>query len=267
MLRGSTARNPPERRFISAGRMNRERIRAISGLCTHARSPVVAAVWVNLSPMGGASGPVGHPSGLVRRPELYRHLGLPRDIRRALTTAARGTVGASVARIIRFDFHYTTEGWRISEANVDVPGGLNEASGFPALVAPHYPWAMPVGDPARAYADALVASVGSGATVALVHATAYSDDRQMMAFVANHLCAAGVTPLLASPAHLHWEDGQAIVEMGNVRTPVQAIVRFFPGEWLPPLPRACGWPFLIGGGIPPVSNPATAVLVRHPSVP
>jgi glutathionylspermidine synthase len=243
----------------------------VGDTCAVARAPLVLRhdAWQDVVALATqlARETLAAEAELVRRPELYRHLGLPRGIRRALMSAARGRAPASVARIIRFDFHYTIDGWRISEANVDVPGGLNEASGFPALVAPHYPFAVPVGDPAQAYADAVVASTGTGATVALVHATAYSDDRQMMAFVANRLRAAGVTPVLASPAHLHWNKGYATVEMGNTRTPVEAIVRFFPGEWLTSLPTDCGWPFLIAGGVTPVSNPATALLVQSKRLP
>ena len=36
---------------------------------------------------------------------------------------------------MRFDFHFTRDGWRISEVNSDVPGGLNESSGFERLMA------------------------------------------------------------------------------------------------------------------------------------
>jgi len=67
---------------------------------------------------------------LLMRPDLHSRLAFPREVRRAL--AAASSIGATVgvARIVRFDFHYTADGWRISEANSDVPGGLNEASEF-----------------------------------------------------------------------------------------------------------------------------------------
>jgi len=39
---------------------------------------------------------------------------------------------------MRFDFHWTTEGFRISEVNADVPGGFSESSAFPALMAPSF---------------------------------------------------------------------------------------------------------------------------------
>jgi hypothetical protein len=46
---------------------------------------------------------------------------------------------------MRFDFHFSEEGWRISEVNCDVPGGLNEASGFPAIIESYYRWARAIG--------------------------------------------------------------------------------------------------------------------------
>ncbi|MCL4192911.1 MAG: hypothetical protein KJZ87_14350, partial [Thermoguttaceae bacterium] len=56
---------------------------------------------------------------LCQRPDLQRLLGLPWRIRRALRRAATPPAGP---RVMRFDFHFTTDGWRISEVNSDVPG-------------------------------------------------------------------------------------------------------------------------------------------------
>lgn len=199
---------------------------------------------------------------LARRPDLHHALGLPRGIRRALREAARHGTTRGLARLIRFDFHHTPDGWRISEANADVPGGLNEASGFPALLAPHYPGAMAVGDPAGAYVRELMRTVAPGGRVALIHATAYSDDQQMMAFVAERLAEAGATPHLASPGHVRWREGRAWLDAPVWRGPLDAIVRFFPGDWLGQLPRACHWLQWFAGGDTPVSNPPSALLIQ-----
>ena len=168
---------------------------------------------------------------------------------------------------MRFDFHFTTAGWRISEVNCDVPGGLNEASGYPALMAPHYPWAASVGDPAADYAAALARQAGPGGTVAFIHATAYSDDQQMMLYVARRLEAAGLTVHLASPDHLRWDAGRARLEAGWWRGPLDLIVRFFPAEWLDGLPRATAWRCLFAGSRTPLSNPATAILTQSKRFP
>lgn len=205
-------------------------------------------------------------SELVARPDLFKRLGLPHGVRRALRESALRSP-AGIARIIRFDFHYTTDGWRISEANADVPGGLNEASGFPSIVLPFYREMSALGDPAQAYADALAERVGPRGTVAFVHATAYSDDQQMMAFVARRLEASGLQAILASPANLHWSNGRASTRVTGSATALDAIVRFFPGEWLPSLPSASGWTNLFARSETPISNPATSLLVQSKRLP
>jgi glutathionylspermidine synthase len=203
---------------------------------------------------------------LRNRPDLHGRLGLPRALRRALGDRPdESTIG--VARLVRFDFHHTTAGWRISEANSDVPGGLNEASGLSTLIAEHYPGTAPAGDTAGAYVHATCGSLGAGTHVALVHATAYSDDRQVMTYLARRFAASGIRTSLISPAHLRWRDGRARVETTWTSEAVDALVRFFPAEWLPNLPSACGWSHFFHGGSTPVSNPASAILTQSKRFP
>jgi len=168
---------------------------------------------------------------------------------------------------VRFDFHHTTAGWRISEANSDVPGGLNEASGLSALMAEHYPGTTPAGDTAGAYMSAISSSLDAGAHVAFVHATAYSDDRQVMTYLSRRFAASGLRTSLVSPAHLRWDDGRARLETTWTSDAVDAVVRFFPAEWLPNLPSACGWSHFFHGGSTPVSNPASAILTQSKRFP
>ena len=204
---------------------------------------------------------------LRSRPDLHRALSLPRRTAAALARAGGASGPAGAARLVRFDFHHTAEGWRISEANTDVPGGLNEASGFAALVAEHYRAAVPVGDAAGVYASALADAVAPGAHAALVHATAYTDDRQVMTYLARRLEALGVRASLVSPADLRWRRGHAYLagEWGD--SPVDLIVRFFPAEWLPNLPGTCGWMHFFHGARTPISNPATALLTQSKRFP
>ncbi|HEX3128461.1 MAG TPA: glutathionylspermidine synthase family protein [Thermoanaerobaculia bacterium] len=196
---------------------------------------------------------------MARRPELHCELGLPRPVRHALREIADDGSPPGIARVLRFDFHWTTEGWRISEANTDVPGGFNEASGFARLMAPYFPGFEPSGDPAGCLADA----VGPSGTVALVHATAYTDDRQVMVFLARELEARGQRVVLAAPDHLTWRNGEAWI--GDDR--LDALIRFFPAEWLPNLPRSSGWKHFFRGGRTPVSNPASALLPQSKRFP
>src|SRR5436190_8637832 len=76
------------------------------------------------------------------QPDLLRLLGLPRSLRKVL--CAEAPLSPSAARWMRFDFHFTSDGWRISEANSDVPGGFTESSFFTELIAEHVNDASPV---------------------------------------------------------------------------------------------------------------------------
>lgn len=201
---------------------------------------------------------------LARRPELHRDLGLPFSVRRALR---HGNPPPGIARVLRFDFHWTTEGWRISEANTDVPGGFNEGSGFARLLAPSFPGSEPAGDPAGRLADAVASATPPGGAVALVHATAYTDDRQVMVYLERELATRGRRALLAAPDHLRWRDGRAWVRSEWFEGELDAVVRFFPAEWLPNLPRSCGWKHFFHAGRTPVSNPATALLTQSKRFP
>ena len=238
----------------------------VGDACVLARMPLVIAraAWTDVIATAEALAveTLAAERELAGRPDLHRALGLPRPVRRALRRVEDGGFPAEAARLIRFDFHFTTDGWRISEANSDVPGGLNEASGLPIAIAPRYPWAAPVGDPAEAYACAIRACAGDEGIVALIHATAYSDDQQMMCYVAARLEAAGLRTHLASPAHLRWVDGRAALDTAWWKGPLACVVRFFPAEWLCALPSFAGWSAFFSGARTPVSNPATAILTQ-----
>ena len=203
---------------------------------------------------------------LLRRPELHAGLGLPRAVRRVLRRAARQPP-CDGPRVMRFDFHLTTDGWRISEVNSDVPGGFIEASGFTCEMAARYPNLCVAGDPAAAYADAWARRLDPGALVALVHATAYTDDRQVMVYLASQLEQRGLRSCLASPADLCWDDGRAVVRTAWYTGPAAAVLRFFPAEWLPNLPRRSGWESFFHGSRVPLSNPATALLTQSKRFP
>jgi hypothetical protein len=111
---------------------------------------------------------------------------------------------------MRFDLHPTERGWAVSEVNSDVPGGFAEASVLPQLVRRFVPEATVFGDVARAVAEGFAADLPPGARLALVHATAYTDDRQVMHFLGEVLARRGLTPLLVAPDHLRWPDHQPV---------------------------------------------------------
>lgn len=201
-----------------------------------------------------------------------RRLGLPGTIRRGLEAAADAPPVAC-ARQTRFDFHPTTEGWRVSEANSDVPGGYLESSGVTGIAASLLSATapvvgegaarmsfVPVGDPASALARAVAVVVPQGGRVALVHATAYADDVQVMAFLAGRFREVGLDAALVAPDHVRWSGGRAAIIAPWCAGDVDAIVRFFPGEWLSNLPRRVGWRDWFSGARTPQSNPPTALI-------
>jgi glutathionylspermidine synthase len=199
---------------------------------------------------------------LLTRPDLHAELGLDRNIRKCLLNSAVPSV-VNHPRLMRFDFHFTTEGWRISEVNSDVPGGFNEAAGFSRLMASHYPGLTMAGDPSQALAQALVGSTAkSSPTIGLVHATAYTDDRQVMVYLGQELKKLGAHVVFLGPDHLEWKNGFPFVKAEWSQSPLDAVFRFFPAEWLPNLPSRCHWQNFFAGSKVPLCNPGAALLTQ-----
>jgi glutathionylspermidine synthase len=205
-------------------------------------------------------------AALLRAPHLHDELGLPRAVRRTLAGWATTEMSAVLARVMRFDFHWTTAGWRISEVNCDVPGGFIESAAFATLVSKEYPGTVVPPDPAAALVAATAARLGAGAHVGLLHASAYTDDRQVMMYLGQRLFESGLHPLLLTPADLVWNEGRAAVATKPVGA-LDGLIRFYPAEWLPNLPRSCAWKLLFAGARTPQCNPATALLVQSKRVP
>jgi glutathionylspermidine synthase len=193
---------------------------------------------------------------LLEQPALLRDLTLPRAIRKVLSSKrarfrASPPLTPGIARVMRFDFHPTTSGFAVSEVNCDVPGGYIESSGITALMSLATGHAT-TGDPARALVDAVCTHIENG-VVALVHATAYVDDAQQMEYLARHFRARGLEPVSCAP--------------NNVPDATRAILRFFPAEWLPNLPRRARASRFFRGGTVPVSNPGQALVVQSKRLP
>jgi glutathionylspermidine synthase len=205
---------------------------------------------------------------IVIRPELYAMLGLSPHLHPILSEASRNSAAAPDARVLRFDFHYTTGGWRISEVNSDVPGGYTEASRFTQLVSGFTPHTRPCGDPARTWTDAIMRHVGKHGRVALLSAPGFLEDQQVTAFLAAELQAHGVeTFLVHGPSQLNWQAGQAHAVHKSGFIPLDAIVRFYQGEWLLKLPNASGWKQLFAPGKTLVTNPGYSLLTESKRFP
>lgn len=186
---------------------------------------------------------------LFRRPELWAELALPRRLRRLFSGARMPTPAA--ARVMRFDFHRTPEGWRVSEVNSDVPGGYTEATSFTGLVARHFGKAKTCGDPTAAVVRSVAATVGARGRVALVTAAGHMEDHQVVAYLAKALTACGCRAEVVSINQL-------------ARCDPDAIVRFYQAEWLAEIR---GTAQLFVDGEVPVVNPGTAALTESKRLP
>jgi len=200
----------------------------------------------------------------------WRALGIPARSRAIL--AATPPPSERDVRFSRFDFHWTRDGWRASEINADVPGGFIEAGAVTRIVAEVLPGFECLPDPTRELARAVAARLAdrSDAGVALVHATSYTDDQQVMRRIGAELAVLGVRSYLASPVHLEADGAGArarLVRRDRAATPIDAVVRFFPGEWLANLSRAdrARWAALPRGLVR--SNPLSALLIQGKRLP
>ena len=209
-------------------------------------------------------------AAILQSARAMGELGLPWALRRALVAAGVGSGGTGVqwaeqARVMRFDFHATAEGWRVSEVNSDVPGGYVETRGLAAAIAPYVGALRLAGDPVAA----LVEATEPRARVALVHATAYTDDRQVMVYLARALEAAGRRARLLGPDQVRWRDGRAYPKdgCGVEAEAFDAVFRFYPAEWLPNLGWWSGWRDFVRGGATRQLNPPGAVVSQSKRFP
>jgi glutathionylspermidine synthase len=204
---------------------------------------------------------------LLGRPDLHRDLGLPRALMRWLRRIRRDGPACAGPRVMRFDFHWTVDGWRISEANTDVAGGFVEASGITALVAENYPGYRPAGDPADVLSEAVRRCRTDGSPVGLLHQAACVEDRQTMLYLARRLQERDVQVCLLDQGQLQLCAGRLEARCDWYSGPLGLLIRFLPADWLRTLPRAASPPGFFAGGGTPLCNPGYAVLTQSKRFP
>jgi glutathionylspermidine synthase len=200
---------------------------------------------------------------LLDRPELHCQLGLPRRLRSVLRRAKKIGATPATARVMRFDFHWTADGWRISEVNSDVPGGFSEASELPLLMTPHYPGARAAGNPGAAWADAIDAAAPRNRPIAHLAAPGFLEDQQVLAYLDRQFCKRKRSTIWASQDDLRWRDGWCYLNSKTDVGSIGAVIRFYQAEWL--AHRSCAALFV--GGRTPVANPGVAVLTESKRFP
>jgi glutathionylspermidine synthase len=204
---------------------------------------------------------------LLYSPQLYHLLGLSKPLQRLFRRVQSLPAAESSVRTLRFDFHYTTEGWRVSEVNSDVPGGYAEASRFTQLMQRYFPSAKVAGDPAKQWLQAMSSALGGNGHVALLSAAGFLEDQQVTAFLASQLQARGVeTSLIHHGSQLMWTDGRAFTRSKGRQVEVSSVVRFYQGEWLVNL-AGREWMQLMLPQTTLVTNPGTALLTESKRFP
>jgi len=177
---------------------------------------------------------------LAKKPSLAKELGFPKEVNKALGRLSNYDRSQNV-RLMRFDFHPTTTGWAVSEVNSDVPGGLAEASVLPVIASQYFEGFTTRNHVAKALLEAFRSKTKQGGTVAFVHATSYSDDRQVMQFLGDHFDEKGYHTLYVAPDHIKWVGKRAVSTIKGQEGNLEGIIRFFPLEWLTNLPRGSNW--------------------------
>jgi glutathionylspermidine synthase len=207
---------------------------------------------------------------LLARPALYKALGFYGKIKDALATINNHNSNnynpKNNVRLMRFDFHPTDKGWEISEVNSDVPGGLAEASILPEIAKQFFPGSTPAENILTHILHSFKTKLAANSRIAFVHATSYSDDRQVMQCLGDYFFQHGYKVLFAAPDHISWENGKAYSIIEGAEGAVDGIVRFFPLEWFATLPRKSGWKGYFTCGIP-CCNHAAAMLTQSKRLP
>lgn len=204
---------------------------------------------------------------MLARPELLSSLGLPKQLTKIVSQHAAACAASYGPRVMRFDFHPTDEGWKISEVNSDVPGGFIESAALGRFFLRDRSHLASPPDPAQVLAESFKQVTNAEGAIALVHATAYADDRQQMECVAQQLHERGIASHLVAPDHLTWNSEGANFAPEWCRGRVNGIIRFFPAEWLPNLSSNSGWQNYFTSASQPICNPGRTILSQSKSFP
>jgi hypothetical protein len=203
---------------------------------------------------------------LLLRPDLLRNLGLPDKLADVFRGCSRRQWPVGAARVMRFDFYYTTEGWKFSEANPDGPGGYVYACGFAPPISFYYPGFSFPGNPAAAYAEAIHKFVGNDGLIAFLH----EQDRLAAwepQFVCSEVEKLGMCGQHLYPQQLEWVSGVARAVRSPIAHPPSLLVRFYLSNWMLSRHPRSFWEPWFCGGVTPMSSPGTAIVIESKRFP
>jgi hypothetical protein len=125
--------------------------------------------------------------------------------------------------LARYDAFRTPGGWRFSEFNCDVPGGIHEGAGLNDLIG---------GDRARfRVVEFLTESLCRDTVrpaVAVCYASGYAEDLEQCQFLRREWGRVGIRAILCNPENLVW-NGRELRAFGER---IDVVYRFFPAEWM-----------------------------------
>jgi len=197
---------------------------------------------------------------LLSRPDLFRLLGLPARIEKILGGCGPGCLTKGVPRVLRFDFHLTTEGWKFSEPNPDTAGGFVEAYGYTEPMARYYPGYSPPPNPAAAYAQAIRDTVGRDTLIAMALRGDDPYSARQADFLIKEFGTQGLRAILVAPGRLRWKSGVARFARSSGAGIPRLIVRQLAVNELLRLRLPSDWTHLFCGARTPVSNPGFSLL-------
>lgn len=190
---------------------------------------------------------------LQKNPQLVLEMGISQEMTGALCNCNP----QAHVRFMRFDFHPTTDGWRISEVNSDVPAGYPEASVLPKLARVYFPGYSMCGCFGEVFAKRASLIFPKGSTIAYLHDTHTVEDYQIMRYLGDLLETHGYKSIYVSPEHIKWKDNKAIGLGG--------IVRYFPVEWLE-FAKGVDWRGFVNAKTPSCNHPI-ALLTQSKRLP
>ena len=192
---------------------------------------------------------------LQNHPDLAIKMGISQEMANALCNCHY--TPSDHVRFMRFDFHPTTEGWKISEVNSDVPAGYPEASILPKLAEKYFEGYHQFGNFGDVLAERLTKLIQPNSTIAYLHDTHTVEDYQILHFIGDLMEQKGYNSIYNDPAHINWKD--------NVATHINAIVRYFPVEWME-FAKGIDWRSFVNSKTPSCNHPM-ALLTQSKRLP
>lgn len=137
---------------------------------------------------------------------------------------------------------------------------------MPKLASRLFSGLRPHGDLAQGITQGFESLLKGQGSIGLVHATSYSDDRQVVEFLSHSLRDKGFNTAIIAPDHVQWNGSKATSIALGQECELDGLVRFFPAEWLIDLPRSSQWPKYFASNLPACNHPA-AILAQSKRLP